>query len=440
MLNVDPEKLVALLLTSALSVGLAFAVTSNQTQRLMLLLMLGGFFLYSGLGITDAWFGAQYLVYYTLFAFSIVFGFWLGLGLFAPIGRSVGEFSAKYIRSLTSGRLPVYCVIFFISLHVFKLVVPEFRLYLLIDPPIPNLRIWFSSRLDVIQDGNNSVLHYISTLSTPFFYVSLYHFRQKVWRLMLIIGIVMYAKYVDQGYIGRGELFFNAVFIFLVLWMEHRAIRSLLLIAAACSAPIIVTGFYAYSLLRLGVDFANIDLTDAVARVFETEFTFMIRSGLPLIDSAQHVDLGRYVAWILTLPIPGFLKGGIDVALVNYEMSTIILGRGVSDPGFYVTLPGLLAESIYLFGSTFFFMHALFIGVAAAFFCRLSERIPSMNTLLIYVAILFAYNLNRGGIASLLPSVVNEFLLFYLFLGISIYRTKASIWRAQPSQYSQKEI
>ncbi|KQU99082.1 hypothetical protein [Devosia sp. Root105] len=435
MLNIDPEKFVVLLLTSAITTWLALTVTSNQAQRVMLLLVLAGFFLYSGLATTDVWVGAQYIVYYGIFSFSIVFGFWVGLGLFSSIGSAISEFAAPRVESLTSGRFPSYFILFFIALHLLNLVAPEFRLHLLVDPPVPNLRLWFSGRLEGSQSGGNSLLHYITTLSVPFFYLSLFYFRRNAVKLILIVGAITYIKYVDQAYIGRSELFFNAVFIFLVLWTEHRTIRWLLVVAAVCSAPVIVTGFYAYSLLRLGVDLASIDLTDAVARVLDSEFTFLIRAGIPLIDSAQHADLGRYFAWILTLPIPSLLKGGADVARVNYEMSAIVLGRGVSDPGFYVLLPGLLAESIYLFGNTFFFAHAIFVGTAAAFFCRLCERSSNMNTMFIYVVMLFFYSLNRGGISSLLPSVVNEFLLFYLFLGISIYRTKASLWRVLPSQY-----
>jgi hypothetical protein len=439
MTNIDPEKLALLLVAfvGVLLAGISFSRTIHQ--KLMIVLLLTGFFLYSGIATADSNTPPFLLFCYVVFSGSIVVGFGSGLMGFFSLGQAIGDYATPQISALSEGDLPKYVIAFYVLLHVSALLFPELRLHLLLSPPAPDMRLWFNGQLKIDRSVDFSLLHYVTTLSTPFYYVALFSLRRNVVKLIGTILFVDYVRYVDQSYIGRSDIFFDTTFVFIVMWTEHRAIRWILALCAVAAAPVVATGFYAYSMLRLGVGLENIDLTGAASRVIESEFTFLIRAGMPLIDSEQHVDLGRYFAWIATLPVPGFLKGGIDVARVNYEMSTIILGRGVSDPGFYVLLPGLLAESIYLFGETFFFVHAVFVGVAAAFFCRLCERAVGLNTLFIYVAILFFYNLNRGGIASLLPSVVNEFLVFYLFLGISIYRTKTSVWRALPSRYPGKE-
>jgi hypothetical protein len=439
MTDIDPEKLALLLLAFAsfLLVGASLSKTTNQ--KLILLLLLSGFFLYSGIATADVNTPPFLLFCYIVFSACVIFGFAVGLTVFSSLGRAVEKYASPQISAISQGPVSQYFIAFFICLNISALLFPDFRLHLLISPPAPDMRLWFSGQLSIDRSVDFSLVHYITTLFTPFYYVALFSLRRKPLRLICVLALIDYLRYVDQSYIGRSEIFFDTTFVFIVLWTEHRSFRWLLTLGAVAVAPIAATGFYAYSMLRLGVSLENIELTGAAYRVIESEFTFLIRAGMPLIDSAQHADLGRYLAWILTLPIPGFLKGGIDVARVNYDMSTIVLGRGVSDPNFYVLLPGLLAESIYLFGDTFFFLHAIFIGMVAAFFCRLCERVPNMTTLFTYVAILFFYNLNRGGIASLLPSVVNEFLAFYLFLGVSIYRTKGSIWRALPSQYPGKE-
>jgi hypothetical protein len=439
MTDIDPEKLALLLVAFASFLLVGVSLSKTTSQKLIIVLLLVGFFLYSGIATSDVTTPSFFLFCYVVFSACIILGFAVGLTGFARLGRAVGEFASPQISIISRSPTSNYLIAFFIILHISTLIFPDFRLHLLLSPPAPDMRLWFSGQLSVDRSADFSLLHYATTLFTPFYYVALFSLRRDPIKLISVLTLIDYLRYVDQSYIGRSEIFFDTTFVFIVLWTEHRSLRWLLTLGAVAVAPIAATGFYAYSMLRLGVGLENIDLTGAAYRLIESEFTFLIRAGMPLIDSAQHADLGRYLAWILTLPIPGFLKGGIDVARINYEMSTIVLGRGISDPNFYVLLPGLLAESIYLFGDTFFFLHAIFVGIAAAFFCRLCERVPCMSTLFTYVAILFFYNLNRGGISSLLPSVVNEFLVFYLFLGASIYRTKSSIWRALPSQHPGKE-
>ena len=61
-------------------------------------------------------------------------------------------------------------------------------------------------------------------------------------------------------------------------------------------------------------------------------------------------------------------------------------------------------------------------------FARICERVPYFRILAIYVAVLFLHNLNRGGIASIMPELTNGFLAFYLFLFVIPSR----IWRRKP--------
>ena len=47
---------------------------------------------------------------------------------------------------------------------------------------------------------------------------------------------------------------------------------------------------------------------------------------------------------------------------------------------------------------------------------RLVERTPQLVFLRIYLLLLFAYVLNRAGVSALLPQLINNFLIFYIYL------------------------
>jgi hypothetical protein len=155
-------------------------------------------------------------------------------------------------------------------------------------------------------------------------------------------------------------------------------------------------------------------------------------TGVPLIESGARMDLSRYLAWVFTLPLPGFLKGNLDVALINYELSEVVLSRSIGSREWYVVLPGLLAESIYIYGLWFFWIHAFFIGFMLSFFCRMSEGSPYLGVMFLFIVVMFMYNINRAGIAGVLPVLVNGFMLFYI---VSLFLILMKTSRPIPMRY-----
>ena len=155
--------------------------------------------------------------------------------------------------------------------------------------------------------------------------------------------------------------------------------------------------------------------------MLENEISFPRNVGVPIIESGARVDLAAYARWMLTLPIPKLLTGEIEGARVNYEISDLVLGLGRGARGWYIVLPGLVAESVSIFGRYFFWLHAVFIAFLAALVMRLMERTPQLLFLQAYVVVTFAYHVNRGGISGPLGILVNEFMLFYLFVFIMVF-------------------
>src|SRR3546814_3283876 len=130
----------------------------------------------------------------------------------------------------------------------------------------------------------------------------------------------------------------------------------------------------------------------------------------------ETVNMFCFILLILTLPIPYFIKGPLPVALVNYEISSLIIGKRPGDYGFTVNLTGLITESFYIFGPRFFLLHGIFCGFIPGAAARIVEGTRCYQILALYLAMLMLHPLNCGGIASSLPDITNGFLAFYIFL------------------------
>jgi hypothetical protein len=248
-------------------------------------------------------------------------------------------------------------------------------------------------------------------------------------RLLWVAGILislLYIRYVDSAYLGRGPVVQTLAILLLSVWFLRPAYRSRLVIISTVAAPFVLYGFYLYALIRIGDVVRDVGLLGALSVMLQTELGFVRDVGVKILETGARVDLGRYLLWIVTLPLPKILTGPIEVARINYEISEVVLGMQRGTYGWYVVLPGLVAESIYIFGTRLFWLHGVFLGLIAAFFAKVAERVPQLFFLYLYLVVMFGFVLNRGGIASLLPPVINEFLLFYLFLVAIIVHRQGS--------------
>jgi len=232
----------------------------------------------------------------------------------------------------------------------------------------------------------------------------------------IVLFLPLYLDYVYELYIGRGKILLAILVLGIFVWVVRPERRRAMLLMGLLLGPWLVVAFSFYASLRLGVRGGDVTLFGALSEIFQSEFSFLIRTGLSLIQSGKTANLASYLAWVVSLPVPAFFKSGLDVALINYEISQIVLGSFVGDYGFYVALPGLLAESFYIYGGGYFWLHALMLGAFAGFLSTLLSRNPRMVGVYAYVVGIFFYTLNRGGVSSTLPLLVNGFIVFYVYL------------------------
>lgn len=407
---------------------LGILTTRGWHQRFLLLGTLFGLFIYGGIGSTMEGVAPEFVVFYMVFAVAIIAGFGFGRVLFLPVSRRIGRYVPVALPNVDRRKLWNWVIITYLLLSAFPLVWPEFRLHQLLTPSAPDLKKMFYLRIHTELDALSKIVNYMRLLIIPFFFISLYRYRFRLKWVAIIFCLLLYLKYVaDFSYVARSTVILYVLILFLAGWILHPKARTKLIILFISCIPIFLVASYAYAVIRIGGTLDDLSLLQAVNGVLGVELTLVERAGMVVYKTGARVNLADFFTWIITLPIPKILTGPIQGARINYEISDLVLGIRTGSPGGHVVLSGLLSESIYIYGKYFFWLHGFFVGCLAAFFARLMERVPQFLFLFLFIAMLFAYNLNRAGIASLLPILTNQLLLFYFFVLTIVFRPMGRI-------------
>jgi len=389
----------------------------SRFQRLALIGVVVGLYIYSGVGATYREVSQTYVAYYFLFMVALLAGFHVAREVFQSMTLRLGRRVRPLITRIQAHPIWLAIITTYVLLHLFGLVYPEFRLRLLVAPPAPDLTTVFLSRFSAQHvDVLSRLVRYSLLLLEPFFYIALFRWRNSFIWLAVLLFLPLYLEYVDNAYIGRGRVMVVLAVLLMAAWYLRPRYRICVAVVAGVA---LVGGLYVsyiYARVRLGGTVRQVGALQAVSSVVESETSFPRYAGERIIESEHHVNLRSYLTWIVTLPIPKLLTGPIPGARINYEMAEIYLRRSVGQRGWYVALPGLVAESVYIFGSRLFWLHGVFLGVLCALMVMLLEPVREFTILLLYVVTLFAYTLNRAGVAAVLPVVINNFLLLYVFL------------------------
>jgi hypothetical protein len=416
--------------------GSAVLAAHGAWQRLVLSGFFFGLWVYCGIGAAYPGVPHYYLVYYFGFLGAFTFAFLLFKAAFAHLSLRSGRALAGGLDNMDSHPVWVLVIWAYLLLHLVPLVYPELRLHDLLDPRAPDLATRWAARWTSQVDVLTKCVEYARVLLTPFFYIALFRYRQRFGRVALSFALLLYLRYAAAGYIGRGSIVMALATIWLALWMVRPRHRRTLVAVAAAVVPLLLVFSYFYAVIRIGGTPGSVTPVQAAARVLESETSFPRDVGVPIIESGARVDLASYARWILTLPIPKLLAGEIEGARVNYEISEVALGLGRYERGWYVVLPGLVAESVYIYGPCFFWLHAVFIALLAALIVRLIERVPQLLFLQAYVVLQFAYILNRAGISGSLAALVNEFMLLYVYIFLRMLVSSALRHPHQSSELS----
>lgn len=141
-----------------------------------------------------------------------------------------------------------------------------------------------------------------------------------------------------------------------------------------------------------------------------------------IINNNITANIYQYILWIITTPIPKLFTGNLSSIPLNYEISYIINQLVPGTKGFTVILTGVVTESVYIYGKYFFWIHPLSIGFIFGSLCSITENNKYLKIIYLYFLIYWSYILNRAGIASTWPVIINYFISFYVIIIYGLYK------------------
>jgi len=417
--------LLVLLIFETLLVLVVLILFKSRKYRFSILFISFGLFCYSGIGAAFEGTAKTYLQYYIVFCIVLVLFYYLFVVALQPISLLINSSGIDITNGINETKSFRFIIPIFILIQLFPLIYPENKLFLLFKPPMPDL-----VRLMKDKFTNESVgiiektWDYIRLLIAPFFYIALYRYRKKPFTVFLLLIAILYLQYLKSAYIGRGQILAAFAIFALGMWFLYPGKRKRIIIWGLVSIIPIVMLAYIYQVIRGQGRLGDLSITNAFAGVFNIEFGFPRDVTTKIISNDYRENISAYLLWLFTLPVPKVLTGPLAVAHVNMDISQLILGIGPSSHGFFIVLPGIVGESIFIFGEQFFWLQACFIAFAAALLIRICECIKSFLFLEMYILVQLAYYMNRGGIGGSLPNLVNDFILLYLYLFYRIFNVK----------------
>lgn len=423
-MNLDLGTLAAVFSGSAAIGVVALRGATSQWQRLLLSGVLAGFFLYNGIGAAYPEVPGDYLLYYFGVLISFVAAFMVFKVTFLSVSRQAGLLLPRILKNVDTTPVWRWVIVVYLLLHLIPVVYPELRPAQLLAPRLVLLPTHLATRWGETGQPNYvlRVAEYASVLLTPFFYIALFRYRNRMYLAAVILLMQLYISFAIDSYISRSQVGIALGVIGLALWVSRPRQRRLLIVVATALLPLILMGNYVYAVVRIGGTVREIGLMDAAKWVWNVETSFPRNVAVPIIESGVRANLLDYIRWIITLPIPKILIGEVQRTHINCEISELVLGIRRGERGFYIVLPGLVGESVYVYGPHYFWLHGVLIGFLAALVIRLLERTPQFLFLNCYVVMLFAYVLNRGGLDGSLGYLINHFLLLYVFVLAAVFK------------------
>lgn len=398
--------------------GVTVNSLNTDKQKTFFLLSLAGLYFYSGFGSAYSDYVSQsYLFYYVgflvVYCMSFVFVSKAAKGISSRLSEST---SYKIERLFANGSFGQGAIFTYLMLSLFPLLYPNFNIDRLWNLPGFDIRMsWFYGLPPGKSVMELAILN-VRFLVLPFYLIGLYRYRQKIITLVVLICLPYYFEYCANGYLGRTILAYILGLLLIFLWHEQPKYRTKIILYSFVLSPFVLFLLTIWSASRTGelvLNFSIIPIVETLQK--ETGFPIL---GEKVISGDLHTNLSDYFMWMLALPLPKILVGPKPMCLMTVEITEIVERIPLGYHGFSITLTGPVTESVYIYGSNWFWLHGIFVGFLAGFLCSLTESIRSAVFVYAYFIVAFSFVFARAGIGGLMPIVMNQFLSFYLILFI----------------------
>lgn len=363
-------------------------------------------FIYCGLGLAfDEPKYYAYGEYYTIYMFvfglsSLVF---YKKDVKINTNTSINVFSIKH----SSAIICIYFIFYLVPL------ITDGKLGNLLNPPMPDLVSSFSET-DFTKNALSNVIESIRFLFMPLFFLALYKYIRKPIVVIFIFLLTIYMDYCYYEYAGRSGLAVYAIFVFLISYKYYPKLRKPLLLGAFAIIPLAIIFFAVYADVRQGATSSDkTSLNIALEFLYETELTYY-RWFESIINNDAKYAL-NYLVWLITLPLPGFLKP-FDMNF-NFTAQFTMDVLGFSD-AYYVDnilLPSLINESIFLFGKYLFFIHAIILAFIFNLTYNSLKKDPANFMLLVYIMLPLCFRGGRAGTFGPYAPIIKVLFVYFLF-------------------------
>lgn len=394
---------IRLLLITILSFWWVTTIKDNL-RKLFYILLASFIYIYCGLGIgydrlTHYDYEITYFIYISVLGLSLRFFYKRNVHI--NINNSVNIFSEKFS-------------IVIIIVYFAMLLIPMVQAGIinrLVNPPTVNLIDNFESR-DFNVNVLSGIFESLRNFIRPLFLLALYRYVKKPLIALTLYLFTYYIGYCTNEYMGRAEMATIFLNVFLYIFLYFPSKRKLLVGISLALIPVVIIFFAAFVDIRLGHSTDITDISGALNYLLESETNYWHWYNKLTGETLYIIN---YIVWFITLPLPGFLKP-FDL---NFNFTVLftmdVLGFNSPNDVNSIALPGLVNESVFIFGKFFFFIHAIifawvFSMVYNSLIINKRNFFPLISCMLI-----LSVQTGRGGSIGPYSEALKLLFVFWLF-------------------------
>lgn len=385
-----------MLIVFLITIGLFWPVikrTENIIKKVFIIFLMISYFIYSGIGISVLEDKLTYTFYYIIYTIVLVFSLYIfrskGFNM-SITDTEIGDLIDKYKLKI---------IFLYTTLYLILLIFPENKLYLLLSPPSLDI----SNVMEMVvgekkSDGFTSIITLLTNILMPFFYIALIRYKDKPLLLLFYILVPTYIIFCKDAYISRTVIVLNSLFYVSTLYYFNEHLRKKIIIIGSVVSFFSIFFLAAFTSIRSGDTVSNMSFGDALKSLFIIEGTFPSLFEDIYLNTIHGVTYGfEYITWLITQPLPGFLKSGFVDFNLNQQISKILLGVDNNDTVSFVLLTGLVSESVFIFGRSLFFIHAIIFGFIVNIFLNLVTSRENFKILALYSLLFTGLAIGRSG-------------------------------------------
>lgn len=385
-------------------------------EKLYILPFVVFFFIYSGAGVAWEQCEKSYLFYY--FIWMSFFSFTLN-----AIITKGGKLPTEGVISNNHIFIVKRATFFILLYFLIKLLslASAGKLHNLIAPPSLDIYSAFDGSGG---DEGKGMLYYLENIVFVFYFVSLYKYRNNVGKLFVFLFFPFYIEYANSGYVARSTIMAFLIIYFVAIYFYNPNLRRKIRLSIIIGLPFLVAFLAFYTYLRRGAE-VDISTSDAITLLAYQETSYPIHF-LQIQKQPENLDLLKdYSQWLITLPFPGFMKDTSKDYFFNAIFTERLYGIIRGTQGFYILLPGIVNEGLFIFGKWLFPLHAIIL----AFFVGFAYRIVKYREeflLFLYISYFLASLFARAGTVSTYPAYLKYLLVYEVFIWfVSLFRTSS---------------